>query len=144
MCFLFVTVSDYIDYNVDDSYDDTTYAIAAPVYHGSYGGGGHGGYGGGGHGGGGHGGYGGGGHGGYGGGGQGGYGHTQYHTTYHAVPVPDYDYDDYEYESFGSKIAKGWKAAKEQVFKWEEEATKKIKDFCRFLFIWSIYEKKVY
>lgn len=129
-------MSDYIDYNVDDSYHEPSYSYAAPVHSyaasgpsyaasgpsyaasgpsyapsgQSYGGGQHQqSYGQQGH----------------------SYGHTDYYTTYQAVPVPVYD--DEEEESFGSKLAKGWKNAKDTVRGWEEEATKKIKDFCKYI-----------
>ena len=49
------------------------------------------------------------------------------------MAVPYDDHDDYEdYEDFGTKLAKGWKDAKDTVRGWEEEATKKIKDFCEY------------
>ncbi|XP_042227775.1 pro-resilin-like [Homarus americanus] len=111
-------MSDYIDYNVDDSYGEPTYSYAAPVAaysppatsYGapspSYGAPSQS----------------------YGAPAQT-YGHTEYHTTYQAVPIP-VAYDDYEEEeSFGGKLAKGWDKAKEQFYKWEEETSKKIKDF---------------
>lgn len=122
-------VSDYIDYNVDDSYHEPSYSYAAPVHSyaasgpsyaasgPSYAASGHS-YGGGGH------------QQSYGQQGHS-YGHTDYYTTYQAVPVPVYD--DEEEESFGTKLAKGWKDAKDTVRKWEEEATKKIKDFCKYM-----------
>lgn len=120
-------MSDYIDYNVDDSYHEPSYSYAAPVHSygasgASYGGSGSS-YGASGP--------------SYGASGQSygqqghSYGHTDYYTTYQAVPVPVYD--DEEEESFGSKLAKGWKSAKDQVRKWEEEATKKIKDLCEYV-----------
>ena len=102
----FLTVSDYIDYNVDD-HQETTYSYAAPIHHPPVG--------------------------------QSyapahGHGHQGYGQSYgyQAIAVPAYEeeeYDDYE-ESFGSKLAKGWKDAKDQVRKWEEEAAKTIKGFC--------------
>lgn len=103
-------MSDYIDYNADD-YHEPTHSYAAPVA--SYGAPSHS----------------------YGapsqsyGPPQHSYGHTDYHTAY--VPVPVH-YDEEEEESFGKKLAKGWAKAKEQVSKWEKEASKKIKDFCKF------------
>ncbi|MPC08120.1 hypothetical protein E2C01_000696 [Portunus trituberculatus] len=97
-------VSDYIDYNVDDHHE-TTYSYAAPIHHAPAGHSyapahGH---------------------------GHQGYGQPEYYAV--AVPAYEEEYDDYE-ESFGSKLAKGWKDAKDQVRKWEEEAAKTIKDFC--------------
>ncbi|XP_045623466.1 pro-resilin [Procambarus clarkii] len=96
-------MSEYIDYNVEDTYVEPTYSYAAPVA--SYGAPSQS----------------------YGPPAQGyGHSHTEYKTTYQAIPVP-VQYEEEE-ESFGKKLAKGWEKAKEQVSKWEEEASKKIKD----------------